>query len=308
MNRAKEYDLGGFKRYTKKSEFDKTIHVLDGLIHGIAIDNKINDKELSELEHWIESHAEYSHRPPFSDFINVLNEVISQKQISSENKKDILWLCKNFKSENYFFDMVTSDIQRLHGLVHGILSDNIITDEETLKLNEWIEENSHLEGFYPYDEIRSILFSVLQNNVITEDERKIMLYHFSDFIDTSGKTEIDVKKIKDLKSSINLVGIFAFDPKITIRDKHFCVTGKCKYYTRDALHKEIRINGGIVSDDINSKTDYLVVGSEGNKCWAFSCYGRKIEEAMYKRREGGKILIIKEADLQDKIESLSLEN
>lgn len=225
---------------------------------------------------------------------------MSQEQIMSIYKADNP--VKSIKDK-----MVTSDIQRLHGLVHGILSDNIITDEETLKQNEWIEENSHLEGFYPYDEIRSILFSVLQNNVITEDERKIMLYHFSDFIDTSGKTEIDVKKIKDLKSSINLVGIFAFDPKITIRDKHFCVTGKCKYYTRDALHKEIRINGGIVSDDINSKTDYLVVGSEGNKCWAFSCYGRKIEEAMYKRREGGKILIIQEADLQDKIESLSLE-
>ena len=80
ITKSKEYDLGYFRRFTRKSEYDKTIHVLDGLIHGIAIDNIINDKELNELNNWIEAHSEYSHLHPFSDFISVLNNVIIKKQ------------------------------------------------------------------------------------------------------------------------------------------------------------------------------------------------------------------------------------
>ncbi|GMA55471.1 hypothetical protein GCM10025857_68280 [Alicyclobacillus contaminans] len=46
-------------------------------------------------------------------------------------------------------------------------------------------------------------------------------------------------------------------------------------------------------------TDYLVVGDQGNPCWAFSCYGRKVEKAVKLRKQGRRILIIHEVDFWD---------
>ena len=47
---------------------------------------------------------------------------------------------------------------------------------------------------------------------------------------------------------------------------------------------------------MTQKTDYLIVGNEGNPCWAFSCYGRKVEKAVELRKKGSNIQIINEDD------------
>ena len=62
--------------------------------------------------------------------------------------------------------------------------------------------------------------------------------------------------------------------------------------------------GGKVKTAVSKKTDYLIVGNAGNPCWAFSCYGRKIEAAMLLRREGAKVQIVNETDFWDAIEDL----
>ena len=55
---------------------------------------------------------------------------------------------------------------------------------------------------------------------------------------------------------------------------------------------------------VSTKTDYLVVGNAGNPCWAYACYGRKIEAAMNLRKEGGKVIIVNETDFWDVIDDL----
>ena len=49
------------------------------------------------------------------------------------------------------------------------------------------------------------------------------------------------------------------------------------------------------------KTNYLIIGSEGNTCWAFSCYGRKVEKAMEMRKNGVNIVLVNEIDFWDSI-------
>ena len=55
---------------------------------------------------------------------------------------------------------------------------------------------------------------------------------------------------------------------------------------------------------VTKKTDYLVVGNAGNPCWAYACYGRKIEEAMQLRKEGAKIVIVNETDFWDCVDDM----
>ena len=57
--------------------------------------------------------------------------------------------------------------------------------------------------------------------------------------------------------------------------------------------------GGIFKDSVVKNTDFLIVGDEGNPCWAFSCYGRKVEKAIELRKSGSKIQIVHENDFWD---------
>jgi len=52
--------------------------------------------------------------------------------------------------------------------------------------------------------------------------------------------------------------------------------------------------GGKFTNTINRHLDYLIVGTEGNPCWTYSCYGRKIEDALDLKRQGAGLLIVHE--------------
>ena len=62
--------------------------------------------------------------------------------------------------------------------------------------------------------------------------------------------------------------------------------------------------GGIPTKRITKKTDYLIVGDNGNSAWAFACYGRKVEKALDMRKNGHTIVLIHEFDFTDIIEDL----
>ena len=53
--------------------------------------------------------------------------------------------------------------------------------------------------------------------------------------------------------------------------------------------------------------DYLVIGANGNECWAYSAYGRKVEQAIELRKSGSRLTIIHEFDFWDAVEDSGLE-
>ena len=52
----KDLDDISYRMYTGKSEAHKAFNSLRGIIKGIALDTKVNQKELDELELWCENH------------------------------------------------------------------------------------------------------------------------------------------------------------------------------------------------------------------------------------------------------------
>lgn len=297
------YEDMSFRKYMFKAKLDKAIHTLEGIIRGISIDYKINNKEIEELENWLEQYMIYQDKEPFSELIEVLVKSLEDSHLDQEEYENIIWLCNNLKTNNLYFDVITSDIQRLHGILHGVLSDNVITEEEIIGLQAWIKENGHLSTTFPYDEIYSLLVSVLSDGKISDEEKTILKVFFSEFVDTSNSL-IDKKEIKKIKKEMNLSGICSVCPEIQIKDRVFCFTGKSSKTTREGFSKVIKALGGIYNDRITQKTDYLIVGNEGNPCWAFSCYGRKVEAALNLRKKGHKIIIAHENDFWDTIKDI----
>ena len=88
--------------------------------------------------------------------------------------------------------------------------------------------------------------------------------------------------------------------------KLFCFTGESYRAKRAEIAETITRLGGKVRSSVSAKTDYLIVGNAGNPCWAYACYGRKIEEAVSLRREGASIVIVNETDFWDAVDDMDI--
>lgn len=300
-----DYDKQEYRKFTSKSECDKYLNILKGILTGLVSDGNVNNQEFSELQNWCSLLGDYCDKKPFNELLPMIFEALSDNILTLEEVYDIVWVIDKFtsKEKNKFYDPITRGLQQLQGFMHGIMSDNILNDFEIERIKVWIDSNDYLEGYYPYDEIHSLLNTVLEDNIITSDERNLLKVYFSEFIDSNSSLEIDFNEIENLKSDYTIDGICSTSPKIDFTDKTFCFTGASTKATRKDFENLIPSVGGNFSKTVTKKIDYLIVGSNGNPCWAYCCYGRKVEQAINLRKKGSKVIILHENDFWDAIEN-----
>jgi|SRR5690554_691958 len=289
---------------TSKSQADKAINSLKGILLGINLDKVVNSNEINELKNWVKKHHELVLRNPFREFMLIIDSISEEDLGLTETIEDLFWLCQKYEGDNYYYNAVTTDLQTLQGLCHGILADGEITDREIFDLDKWLDDNEHLNTYYPYDEIRSLVLSIVSDGKVTEDERLVLKAYFSQFVNLINN---DIQqKIKEDTKEVNISGLCTSEPVVNFDGKTFCITGVLKNETKESLKQKIINLGGITTDSVTNKTDYLVVADNGNPAWAFSCYGRKVEKAINMRKEGHVITLIHEFDLYDVIEDFGV--
>ena len=286
--------------FTSKSRADKAINSLKGILLGIISNETVNKTELEELKKWAENHHDLINRNPFKEFMAIIHETASQNIDGKESIEDLYWLCQKYEGDNYYYNAITSDLQLLQGICHGILADGVIDEKEIFSLEKWLEGNTHLNTYYPYDEIRSLILSIVSDRKIDEEEKLVLKAYLKQFVKIENK-EIS-KKIDDETKDINITGHCTSDPDIEIKGKTFCITGILKSGSRSEIEKQISALGGIPTKNVNKETDYLIVGDNGNQAWAFACYGRKVEKALELRKNGHTITLIHEFDFMDILE------
>jgi hypothetical protein len=295
-----KHDTPAYRQFTTKSEADKALNSLRGILIGINLDGQVNDAELLELGNWCSKHQELVDRNPFKDFMLLISEVINEHADREELIEDLLWRCKQYESENIFYNQATADLQTLQGICHGILADGLINDEEVKSLDKWLEDNEHLASYYPYDELRSLIISVLSDGKIDAQERLRLMAYFNEFVNL---TDAELSsKIKLETADVTISGICTVDPNVIFVGKTFCFKGLSKKAKRSEIAQQIISLGGFFSNTITKTTDYLIVGDDGNPCWAFACYGRKVEVAVGLRKQGNQISLIHEYDFWDFVE------
>ena len=297
MKKMKEIE--DYRTFTKPAELHKAVNTLKGLVAGITADYQISEDEVNELSHWCISHYDLIDRHPFSELIPLIQSVYEDGVLTKEEMNNIVWLCNNFVSDSDYYNLVTSSLQFLSGLIYGIMADNKITDDEIFALKSWVTANDFLSGCYPFDEIESLILSILEDGKITDEERNILKAFFSNFIDLSTSYNLNEKDLSALKERYSISGICAVCQNIDFDGNLFCFTGQSSRTTRNEIASLIEDLGGKFNNGITKQTRYLIVGNNGNPCWAFSCYGRKIEEAIDRRKNGQNLTIINEVDFWD---------
>jgi len=284
-------------KFTGRSRLEKSINSLLGIIEGISVDSIINREEIKFLNLWLEEHQELKDRHPYSELLPVVERAISDGELTAEEKEDILWLCEKLRSTE-FFDGATADIQRLHAMLGGIASDGAITEAELKGLSDWLSDHEHLKTSWPYEEVGSLLTGVLSDKKIDSVEQKILMDFFTEFVSI-----LDSRTIVSPKLSVNgsVGGLCAVCPEIIFSGKKFCFTGTSFKYTRSEFSQLVQQLGGEFVNSVSAKLDYLIIGGDGNPCWAYACYGRKVEKAVDLRKTGSRLLLVHENDFHDAV-------
>ena len=301
---SKVQELDEYRIFTTPAELHKAVNTLKGIVAGITTDRQINDDEINELSHWCLCHAHLIERHPFNELIPLIESVYQDGIITESESRDIVWLCNNFVSDADYYNLVTSSIQFLSGIIHGILADNEISDEEIHMLKKWTTANDFLAGSYPFDEIESLLLSILEDGTITNDERNTLKAFLSNFINLKYSYNLNDAEITALREKYSISGICAACQEIEFKDNLFCFTGQSLKAKRKDIADLVVSLGGKFNNNLTNKTRYLIVGNDGNPCWAFSCYGRKVEEAIERRKNGQHLTIVNEVDFWDAVEDL----
>lgn len=293
----------GYFRFTGKGRLDKSINSLLGLLEGIAIDKKVSEGEIVMLRMWLEDHQDVATKHPFNELVPRVASALTDGVLSEEEHEDLLWLCRRLKS-NEFYDTVTSDLQRLHAVVGAIASDRSISEEELRGLSAWLDEHEHLKTCWPYDEIGTLTTKVLQDGKIDDSEHRMLLDFFTEFLSVLDDRTITQPLAFDGPEK-HIGALCAVAPEVTFPSKAFCFTGASAKFKRSEFEAIVRQHGGEPLANVSAKLDYLVIGADGNPCWAFACYGRKVEKAVQMRRNGARIVILHENDFHDAILDLA---
>jgi len=284
-------------KFTGRSRLDKAMNSLVGLVEGISIDGVINASEIGFLRLWFQENREIRNLHPFTELMPVVEVAIADGVLTDDERQDILWLCEKLRSTEYF-DATTADIQRLHALMSGITSDGVITEAELRGLSTWLADHDQLKTCWPYDEVDSLVTTVLADGKIDAAEHKLLQNFFGEFVAVLDNRTIVSPKIAENKT---LVGLCAVCPEIEFPGFKFCFTGASAKYSRAEFSSLVKRLGGEVVGAISTTLNYLVIGADGNPCWAYACYGRKVEKAVELRKKGAHILLVHEHDFHDAV-------
>lgn len=286
-----------YAKFTTRSRLEKSVNSLLGIVEGISIDGAINASELGFLRLWLSDHTELQGRHPFNELVPVVHAAVVDGVLTQDEREDIIWLCERLRSTEYY-DKTTADLQRLHAIVGGIVADGHISEEELRGLSTWLQDHEHLKTCWPYDEVGSLITAVLADKRIDEQEHKMLKDFFSEFVAVLDERTIVSPSISE---GATLVGLCAVCPEIEFNGSKFCFTGASTLYTRSQLSETVSRLGGEVVPSMTAKVRYLVIGAEGNPCWAYACYGRKVEKAVELRKSGVRVLIVHENDFHDAV-------
>ena len=288
-----------YLRFAAPQNLNKYFNQLEGVLDGLVVDRALSVGEIQSLQRWRDSVVDVAHRAPFRELVEMLDEIFSDGVVEAEEIEDLKWLVRSQSKANPYYDAVTSDIQRLHGMMAGVLADGRVTDAEIRGLAEWVEDHEHLRMVHPYEELYSLLTYILEDNVITNEERALLRTFINDYSPASEQRVITYSGISvgDLK----LNTLCSVNVDVQLEGRTVCFTGRSSLFTRRQLKPAIEERGGHFSRNMSQKVDYLVVGHEGNPCWAFAKMGRKIQQALDLRKQGSRLAIIKDEEFVDSI-------
>jgi NAD-dependent DNA ligase len=287
---------------TMRQRQDEQLSTLCGIVEGISADTIINEQESQYLEQWLDEHTGQA-GALYSKLSAYLRHALTDRRITDDEKTDLLHHIADLQGDGYY-NLFTSHMQEFHGILGGIAADGVINEAELRVRQDWMEKHEDLAGHWPFTETDSLVCAVLANGTIDQGEHGRLLEWCRSFVDISGHKTLSAQSHS---FGTTTTGIAAVSPEIIFPGKSFCVTGASHKVPRKVIQEQITRLGGKISG-VRHDLDYLIYCDAGQKCWAYACYGRKVEQVMEYRIAGvATTLIVAEADYWDALRDHGVE-
>lgn len=266
---------------------DKSVNTFIGFLEGVTIDGKINEREVDAIIEWHKNMPEL-HSSQFEMLFKVLSEITTVDGISDEEKELFIKVLKLFKSTD-FYKNHTADVQRLHGVLAGLVCDSDLILDELVCLNIWLKDHDHLEEDILYQEVFGALRPLRTKKNLTTAEINSIFRLIARYVDPANHGQLR-KCVESMDNPDFYKG------QLKLEDTVYCFTGASTRFKKSEWKALVENNGAKFVDDMTLSVDYLVICNKGNSAWAHVSYGRKFEQAKKWQNEGNTIKIITEDD------------
>ena len=278
---AKQYEYEFTVKDNIDSKLSSNINSLYGIIKGINYDGIINQYEINLLNKWLDENVIYKQYSLFNKILTELSSILEDGIITKYEKIELLGLVNSIQSSN-MYNETTLNLQILQGILEGIACDKKIVIEEIENLKIWLIKNDYLSGVYPYDKVLLIVNKVLEDGILTENEKEDLALSFNEILNP----------------------ICSNNKSIKLNGKTFCLTGDFKNGTKSEIKQKLENLGAIEKSGVSTKLDYLFVGGLGSDAWKYGNIGGKVAKAQELQEKGSLIQIITEEDLFENINNI----
>lgn len=278
---AKQYEYEFTVKDNIDSKLSSNINSLYGIIKGINYDGIINQYEINLLNKWLDENVIYKQYSLFNKILTELSSILEDGIITKYEKIELLGLVNSIQASN-MYNETTLNLQILQGILEGIACDKKIVIEEIENLKIWLIKNDYLSGVYPYDKVLLIVNKVLEDGILTENEKEDLALSFNEILNP----------------------ICSNNKSIKLNGKTFCLTGDFKNGTKSEIKQKLENLGAIEKSGVSTKLDYLFVGGLGSDAWKYGNIGGKIAKAQELQEKGSLIQIITEEDLFENINNI----
>lgn len=263
---------------------DKLFTNLISIIDGILSDSALDPKEILYLDTWLLESQEISDNYCVKAIRHRISDVLADGVIDETEMKflkaDLIKIQKQLIDLPYLkLDSIESDRHLLEGLCKGVLANNQLSDAEIKYLRWFLSVNGALKCNYPGKDLYILVEKILQDGIITEDEREQLRQALISFTGCDLESGI----VDGLSTQLPIDTIDA----LNLEGATVCLTGEFLHGKRAVCAEEIRQLGATVVDSITQKLDYLIIGTMSSKDWRYKAHGRKIEKAVSYRDEKG---------------------
>jgi len=178
-------------------------------------------------------------------------------------------------------------LDELMGLCKGVISDGIVSPQETLYLNTWLKAHEDVQAFWPANILARRVADILEDGVVTPEEQHDLLYLLSKITGETPKAE-DVSTLA-IRSPLDMP-----EPPVTFTKRNFCLSGKFVYGNLAQCTLAVAQKGGACQPSPRDNTHYLVIGSLEQDHWGDSSHARKVKLAQDMKKAGKPLYIISE--------------
>lgn len=278
--------------FNYKHNRDKLFANLISIIDGILADGVVNEREILYLDTWLLEAKQIINNGVIKSLSARVSDILVDGVVTEKERSELKKHLNQIQHEildipDVDFYSSESDLHLLSGLCKGLIADRNLNDQEIKYLDWWITQNGSLKSNYPGLELYVLVKDILNDGIITPEESSKLHKVLIDFTGC----DLDSGVVDGLATRLPIDHV----EDISVEGKMFCLTGVFVAGKRSVVEDWIKKAGGLITDGINKKLDYLVIGTLSSRDWRFSSHGRKIEKAVnYRDEQGAKLKILSE--------------